>query len=81
MKLSTLERHKNRKIQVPGCLGRFQPTFDVSMETELVNYCTDMQHRRFGLTITDLKDMAFKLAERNGLSHKFNKEKELTGKD
>ena len=34
---STLERHKNRKIQVPSCLGLFQPTFDVSMETELVN--------------------------------------------
>ena len=40
-----------------------------------------MQHRLFGLTITDLRDMAFKLAERNGLSHKFNKEKELAGKD
>ena len=78
---STLERHKNKKVQVPGCLGRFQPTFDVDIEKELVSYCVDMQHRLFGLSLTDLRQLAFKLAERNGLSHKFNEDKQVAGKD
>jgi len=63
---STLERHKNKKVNVPSCLGRFQPTLDVSIETELAAYCSDMQHHFIGLTIRDLRQMAFKLAERNG---------------
>jgi len=50
---STLERHKNQKVQVPGCLGRFQPTLPLDMERELVDYCTHMQNRLFGFTITD----------------------------
>ena len=48
---STLERHKNQKVQVPGCPGRFQPTLPLDMERELVDYCTHMQNRLFGLTI------------------------------
>ena len=58
---------KSKKVQVPGGLGRFWPTFDIDIEKEFVSYCVDMQHRLFGLSLTDLRQLAFKLAERNAL--------------
>ena len=36
---STLERHKNRRVLTPGCLGRFRPTLDSQFEAELADYC------------------------------------------
>jgi len=78
---STLERHKNKKVQVPGCLGRFRPTLEKDMEKDLASYCTNMQQRLFGLTLTDMRRMAFQVAERNGISHRFDKKKEMAGKD
>jgi len=78
---STLERHKNNKIQTPGCLGRFRPVLNVEFEKELADYCVEMQNRLFGLTVRDLRSMAFQLAERNHLDHGFDTEKQLAGKD
>jgi len=42
---STLERHKNKKILTPGCLGRFRPVLNAEFEKELVDYCVAMQNR------------------------------------
>jgi len=70
---STLERHKNKKVLVPGCLGRFQPTLQKDMEKDLASYCTNMQQCLFGLTLTDMRRMAFQVAERNGISHRLDK--------
>lgn len=78
---STLERHKNKNIMSPGCLGRFRPVLNADYEKELVEYCLEMQNRLFGLTVRDLRSMAFQLAERNRLDHGFDTEKELAGKD
>lgn len=77
---STLERHKNKKVIVPGCLGRFTPTFDQQFEGELVRYAIEMQARLFGLTITDLRTTAYDLAKINGIEHPFNKHKKQAGK-
>jgi len=78
---STLERHKNKKVLTLGCLGRFRPVLNAEFEKELVNYCVAMQNRLFGLTICDLRSMAFHLAEKNHLDHEFDSEKQLAGKD
>lgn len=78
---STLERHKNKKIITPGCLGRYRPVLNAEFEAELVDYCIQMQNRLFGLTIRDLRSMAYQLAEKNNLQHDFDKEKQLAGKD
>ena len=78
---STLERHKNKKILTPGCLGRFRPVLNADFEKELVDYCVAMQNRLFGLTVRDLRSMAFHLAEKNHLDHGFDSEKKLAGKD
>ena len=39
-----------------------------------------MEERFFGLTLTDVRRLAYQLAERNGLQHRFNKEKQVAGK-
>lgn len=49
------------------------------METELVHHILDLESRFFGLTITDLRHLAFQLAEKYKLPHRFNKVQELAG--
>jgi len=61
-------------------LGRFQTTFDSSFENELEQYVFEMENRLFGITNTDLRRLAFELAERNSLNHTFNKTKKIAGK-
>jgi len=39
-----------------------------------------MENRLFGITNTDLRRLAFELAERNSLNHTFNKTKKIAGK-
>jgi len=78
---STLERHKNKKLPSPGCLGRFRPTLDLQFETELADYCKEMQNRLFGLTISDLRKMAYQLAEKNNIEHNFDSERKMAGRD
>ena len=78
---STLERHKNKRLLSPGCLGRFRPVLDTHFETELADYCKEMQNRLFGLTISDLRKMAYQLAEKNNVEHNFDVEREMAGRD
>jgi len=78
---STLKRHKNRKVQALGCLERFHTTLDAEFEKELDEYCCEMQDRLFGLTSMELRSLAFELAEKNGISTTFNRQKRIAGKD
>jgi len=78
---STLERHKNNKVISPGSLGRFTPVLDADFEKELVQYCIIMQQRLFGLTLKDLRSLAFDLAEKNSICNDFNATKRLAGRD
>ena len=78
---STLERHKNRKVETPGCLGRFHTVLDAEFERELAAYCCEMQDRLFGLTARDLRALAFELAQKNRVENKFSIEKRMAGKD
>jgi len=78
---STLERHKNKKVSKPGSLGRFECVLDQDFEKELVAYCVEMQQRLFGLSLAELRHIAYELAERNKLPHPFSRDKKLAGKD
>ena len=76
---STLEHHKNKKIITPGCLGQYGSVLNADFEAELVEHCIQMQNRLFGLTIRDLRSMAYQLAEKNNLQHDFDEEKTACG--
>ena len=73
---TTLERHVKKKRDDPEhsvkkSMGRFTCVFNEAQESELVDYLTKMEAQLFGLTINELRDLAFQLAERNKLNHPF----------
>jgi hypothetical protein len=54
-------------------LGRFKTIFTEDQGAYLVNYIKLMEERFYGLTSTELRMLAFQLAEKNNIVHKFNK--------
>ena len=51
------------------------------MEDQLAEYALEMESRFYGLTIRDLRSIAFQLAERNNLPHPFNRTMMMAGLD
>ena len=51
------------------------------MKKELVEYLLSLESMMFGLTINDVRNPAFQLAEKNNLPNSFNKAKRKAGKD
>lgn len=62
-------------------MGYFKCVFSADQEAELVEYIKYMESRLFGLTTTELRHVAFQLAERNQLQHKFNTDNQKAGLD
>lgn len=61
-------------------LGRFKTVFSQQQEDELVSYLMSMEGHLFGLTMHEFREVAFQLAEKNGIQHPFS-EDNLAGKD
>lgn len=61
-------------------LGRFKTVFTHEQERDIVQHVLTLEEKLFGITLTDLRIMAFELAERNGIQHSFNREKQMAGK-
>ena len=76
---STLARRvlERNKVVYGGMkhLGRYVTTFFKDFEAELVQYVKDMESRHFGVTCTELRQIAYQLAKRNNLAHLFNQKK------
>ena len=62
-------------------LGHFVHALDSSFENELLEHVEKMQCMFFGLTTDSLRELAFQLAEANGLNVPFNKSSNRAGKD
>lgn len=67
-------------IFFPG-MGRYKCVFSSEQEKELTDYVQDMESRLFGLTTTELRRLAYQLAQRNGLQHNFNNNDQIAGLD
>lgn len=52
-------------------LGWIHPVFDEKQEQEIVEHIKEMETRFYGLSKKDVRSLAFNLAEKNGLKHKF----------
>lgn len=83
---STLRRRVNDKNKVlhgskKGFLGGSVSVFSEEVESELVNHIKSLESRFFGLTCTDVRKIAFQLAEKLKLKHNFNREKKAAGWD
>ena len=49
------------------------------MESIIAELALDMQLRIYGLSLNDIRRMAFEIAERHGLSHPFDETKKMAG--
>lgn len=63
------------------CLGSKKPTFSSEQEEELVVYILNMETRMYGLSTRDVRNLAYQLAEINGIKHNFSHEQQSAGKD
>lgn len=80
---ATLLRHVRRvnKIAVGPVksLGR-NPTFDSEVENLICTRIVQFSECLFGLTIRDIRKLAFDVAEKNKIPHQFSTEKQMAGK-
>lgn len=51
----------------------------VELENQLVGHILDLQRMFFGLTREDLKKLAYEVAEKNNIPHRFNQELKMAG--
>ena len=77
--------HRHLKEAQKGCgvqkaLGRPR-TLTEEQEEELVNVILEMERRLFGLTLMDVRRLAFKYCEINHIANTFNKEARCAGED
>lgn len=80
---STLEDYVKNKIKSPEeliqtNLGR-PPVLPKEIKADLVDYCLEMDKRFYGLRASDIRRLAFQLAIRNNLKHRFSKNQERAG--
>lgn len=75
-----MEQNKTISPAAKG-LGRFQLTFPIEIERQLVEHIKLLETRMFGLTRTMVQELAFELAEKNGFKHSFNKNKGKAGQE
>lgn len=66
---------------VGDSLGRFKRALTDEMEQELAQHCRDLDLRFYGITRKQIMKVAFEYAQMNGVSDRFNKEKQAAGKD
>ncbi|XP_063895946.1 uncharacterized protein LOC135118305 [Helicoverpa armigera] len=76
---STL-RKRLKAGTIPRSLGRFYNIFTRELDESLAEHCRHLDVRFYGLTKRELGRMAYDLAEKNNLDHRFNKEKKTASK-
>ena len=73
------KRENPDSILVDKTVGKFHCVFTPEQELELVNYLKDMQQRLFGITMKELRQIAYQLAVKNNCRHNFNTQLEMAG--
>lgn len=76
----TLNRHLMHSEEVKQ-LGRYSTIFTEQQENELVQHVLSLEKSFYGLTTTEIRKLAFDLAEKNNIPHPFNKSVGLAGYD
>lgn len=85
---TTLERKVNKakmnkfspQVAAAKKLGRYETVFTLDQEKDLVEHVLHLEERLFGITLTDLRILAYDLAVKNNITHSFNNDKKMAGK-
>ncbi|KAG5879005.1 hypothetical protein JTB14_000848 [Gonioctena quinquepunctata] len=82
---ATLRRRaQNKNKQIKGTdkgSGRYVTTFSLEQERELVEYLLHLESMVFGSTCDDVRKLAYQLAVKNNICHRFNVENGRAGWD
>lgn len=62
-------------------LGSFVTVFSPQQEEQLAMYAIQMSECLYGLTLKEMRSLAFQMAEYNGIQHPFDKHLKLAGPD
>lgn len=79
----TLRRHHRGEVKEPGRikLGRFRAEFTPDQEEIFVEKVRNMERMLYGLTLVDIRRLAFEYAEKLGIHHRFSQESRMAGKE
>ena len=55
-------------------------TFSLAVEKQLCDHLLLLERHFYGLKIEDVRRLAYQLAEKNNIQHKFNEERQMAGK-
>ncbi|XP_035217370.1 uncharacterized protein LOC118190721 [Stegodyphus dumicola] len=61
------------------CIIGKRVTLDTAMETELVGHILLLDYKVFAMTLNAIRELVFKFAQKNNLTHRFNKDKTKAG--
>ena len=84
---TTLERYVAKyrgnpdETSIKQKLGHYETVFTPDQETELKSYIKAMEERFYGLTSAEVRSLAFQLAEKNHIEHRFNAVTGMAGVD
>ena len=67
----TLSRHLKGEVQKVGSLGRFACNLPPEFEAALVAHAVLLQQMLFGLNTVELRKLAYEIAEKKKLAHRF----------
>ncbi|MEW8542636.1 MAG: hypothetical protein AB2693_03800 [Candidatus Thiodiazotropha sp.] len=62
-------------------MGRYKTVLPGDVEQELKSHIIEMESKMFGLTVKNVRKLAFDLAEKMELRHPFNRNDQMAGKD
>nr|CAI5822981.1 unnamed protein product [Callosobruchus analis] len=74
--LLSLNKNANESIIQKGRMTIFNKKVEHQLEQHILN----LEAQLFGVTITDVRRLAFQIAEQNNIRHNFNKETGMAGK-
>ncbi|KAI4460650.1 hypothetical protein MML48_5g00008304 [Holotrichia oblita] len=81
---ATLRRRGLRKnkiaVNIKKHLGSFESALNKEAESAMVNHILYLESRFFGLITTDVRKLAYEVAEKIKIKHPFNKELKMAGK-
>ncbi|CAH1963744.1 unnamed protein product [Acanthoscelides obtectus] len=75
-----VQRKNKHAVENVKILGSRRPIFSPVQEAQLVQHILELENRFYGLTLRDVRKLAFQLAERNNIKHNFNKDTQMAGK-
>lgn len=78
--LSAWKKTQGCKLQILCQCLRRKPVFPPHLEKELADHCLELEKRFFGLSMSDVRRLAYQLASANNIANPFNEEEKNAGR-